>query len=512
MNSVSSGGRWFALLGVGVLAILLGLLISVSAPMAARAGLLMLLAMVVLLAWAMPDMKTTARPIAWAFVVFAFVTVVWPRLIVFRAGGLPAVNPEKLAFVILLASWFWVVMTSSAVRSGLAYRAGQLAPVLWAVGILVAWRIVTAFAGEPAGYYLGLKIAATELLAYYLMLLIGLSVWRAPADVRPFVWAVVLAGVVVSLVGAYEALVSRNLFINFVSMDEDSTGRLAEAVREKFRSGKYRVQAGFEHPLVMAEFLVLAVPCALYLFVTTRRMISKAILLGVLGLFCTLVYKTDSRAALGMIGLTLVLAVLLFAYRSFRVSKSILGVVIGLLVPAVLITLPLLISLMVGLVESSGATGNASTSARVYMLKYGIPLVIDHPVFGFGVGQGGVQVGYMLFSGLYSIDNHYLGLALDSGLPALSAYVFAMIWFGWRLFRLVRDPETADGPLAICLFLALVGFCGMRVILSINTNTWLLFALMAAIGTLLPKARGEIGREQSRHRRSAGDPTVAILR
>lgn len=485
MRTNQAAAPWAVIIGIGLLAILLGIMISVSAGTAARLGLIVLLMLIVMVAWTMPDLKTSAKPIAWIFMAFAFTNLVWPRLVVFRVSGFPALNPEKFAFFALLTVWFWVVMTSPKVRAGLSDRMQSFKPVLWALGVLVAWRFITAFAGLPAGYYWGVKVALTELFAYYLMLLVGLSVWRKPEDVRPFFWVIVLAGLSVSLIAAYEASVSRNLFSSFISLDEDATGRVVENLSDKFRSGKYRVQAGFEHPLVLAEFLVMAIPCAIYIMVTSRRLVIRAALLGAIAGFCLVAYKTDSRAAQAMIVLTLFLAVLLFAYRSFRVTRSILGAVVGLLIPAVLLTIPLLISLITGLIEGAGATVIGSTSARLCMLQRGIPLVLDNPIFGFGIGQGGQELGCVVIGGLHSVDNHYISLALDSGLPALLAYVFIMAWFGWRLFLMVRDPKTEDGALAICLLLVLIGFCGMQAILSITTNTWLLFALMGAMGTLI---------------------------
>jgi len=475
------------MIGMSLLAVLLGILIVLSAATAARLALVILLLLMVVLVWAMPDRKTSAMPIAWVLMAFAFTNLVWPRLVVFRASGFPALNPEKIAFFALLTVWFWVVMTSPKVREGLSYRLQSFRPVLWALGILVAWRVITAFAGLPAGYYWGVKVAVTELFAYYLMLLIGLSVWHKPTDVRPFFWILVLAGLSVSLIAAYEASVSRNLFSSYISFDEDATGRVVDNLSDKFRSGKYRVQAGFEHPLVLAEFLVMAIPCAIYLTVSSRRLLVRGAMLGAVAVFCLVAYKTDSRAAQGMIVLTFFLAALLFAYRSFRVSKSILGVVIGLLVPAILLTIPLLISVVAGLIEGAGATVSGSTSARLCMVQRGIPLAMEHPFFGFGIGQGGQELGCVVIGGLHSVDNHYVSLALDSGLPALLAYVFAMTWFGWRLFLLVRDPQTEDGALAICLLLTLIAFCGMQAILSITSNTWLLFALMGAMGTLIAR-------------------------
>jgi len=496
------------MIGIGLLAVLLGILISVSAGTAARLALVILLLVIAMLAWAMPNSNTSAKPIAWAFMIFGFINLVWPRLVSFRTSGFPALNPEKIAFFALLAVWFWVVMTSPKVRAGLSDHLQSFRPVLWALGLLVVWRVITAFAGLPAGYYFGVKVAVTELFAYYLMLVIGLSVWRKPADVRPFFWIIVLAGLSVSLIAAYEASVSRNLFSSFISFDEDAGARVVSNLSDKFRTGKYRVQAGFEHPLVLAEFLVMAIPCAIYLMVSSRRLLIKVAMFGAVAGFCLVAYRTDSRAAQGMIVLTFFLAALLFAYRSFRVSKSILGVVIGLLVPAVLLTIPLLISVMAGLIEGAGSTVSASTEARFCMLERSIPLVLANPFFGFGVGQGGYELGCVVSGGLHSVDNHFVSLALDSGLPALLAYVFAMAWFGWRLFLMVRDPQTEDGALAICLLLALVAFCGMKAILSIPSNTWLLFAVMGAMGTLVVPT----GKPMNKAVRGIGDAPSQMTR
>jgi hypothetical protein len=92
-----------------------------------------------------------------------------------------------------------------------------------------------------------------------------------------------------------------------------------------------------------------------------------------------------------------------------------------------------------------------------------LPLVEQHPVLGWGLGHV-PQVG-----DLFSIDNHYLYLALNYGLIASTLLLAILVWTPLRLLRRgLRMPR--DGPQASLLFTLL----GVHIVIAVSaTTSWL---------------------------------------
>ena len=478
-----------SLIAIGLsVGVIFGYMIAVNASLAARFGAVFLFLFSIFVAYFTPTAVIKVSFVRSCLLLYAFFAIVWPKYILFRFPGMPAINPEKILFVVLIFSWFWCALKDQETREKLVNLSRfALFPILCII-LFIVWRGVTAFVGDLPPL-LGLKVVVTELLSYFIFFLIAYSCWDRVDHFKSFVYVVVLSATVVGLIGVYESSLSRNLFAQYVSLENDVTGRLTETLREKFRAGKYRVQSTAEHPLVLAEFMVIAFSCGLFLFAESKRLSHKFLLVMFLVLSTYIVYKTDSRAALTTLVFISAIFICLFSIRRSRANSSIVGMIYGVMVPVAMLLIPIVVVIGQKIVSGDIMQGSASLSARQFMLDKGIPLVLDSPFVGYGVGQGGEKVGYVLDSGLYSIDNYYLTVALDSGLIALILYISILLWLGLHIFKLSLH-KTSLGVVAIGVFLTFIGFVTMRSILTIPTNSWLFFSVMGAVPMMMKMACG----------------------
>jgi hypothetical protein len=472
----------FVIMLTALLGTALGALMAVSPGTAARLSIILLVPFVVIVAWTLPDVKDAPDTVLRATLsTYVLTTMLWPKFAVFRFSGFPALSPQKLALATLLIVWAVSLLISADMRIRLRERIALIRPLLVALIFLAAWRLLTVFSGDTTYWYFPLKTAISEILAYYLPFFVGLSALRSLKDVRAFLFLVCAGVALVCALAVYEAAISKNLFANYISLDEDYTGRLTETVREKYRAGKYRVQASFEHPLVLAEFLVVALPILVYLTLTTRRLLARILPFVLIPLSAFVVYKTDSRAGMSALIVIAALTPMLHALRVHRERRDYRSTLGLLVIPAVLVASPLLAEIIFGVISGEIVAGSAAADARAVMLHRGLPLILDQPLLGYGVDRGGRLVGVIISGGLYSIDNYFLSLALDSGLPAFLCYSFVLGYLALQAGRLAWHLGPHDRSLAVFLLLSVVGFGIMRAILSIPSNAWIFFLLGACI-------------------------------
>jgi hypothetical protein len=121
-------------------------------------------------------------------------------------------------------------------------------------------------------------------------------------------------------------------------------------------------------------------------------------------------------------------------------------------------------------VNRAGSHDEAEDSAayRKQMIQEYILIAEERPTWGWGVGRDGKAL-YPIVEGMESIDNHYLLVALTSGMYALAAMVLILLWTPLRLlgFVLRRSPDDPTTTLGVTLL-------GIFIILIISISTsWL---------------------------------------
>jgi len=404
--------------------------------------------------------------------------------------NLPAINPEKIIHAVLMIAWVFFLFSSSGLRKLLIDRIYKTKLVVALMALYLTWRLISGLVSDESTYYFQLKTLGFEVFNYFSLYFIALSAWGSFEDARKFIIAIVITTTAVLAITVVESQTQHIYFAKYANVQEDATGRLAETIREKYRAGKYRVQANMEHPLVLAEYLMLAAPLFLYIALRQRKAFIKLLTGTAIMVLFFAIYKTDSRAALSALMMLVVLSPIIFLYSKYaRKRGELFSITLVIFLAFLVLTVPLALESVFRIISGDLMAGSASTESRIYMIDKGIPLIDASPLFGYGIGVGGAKVGYILVSGLYSIDNYYLTIALDSGLPALLLLIAIKLYFLFKAGRLLLNHNAYDMYALSAIIVSLVGFFVMRSILTIPTNYWLVYILFAMI-VLLDKNQG----------------------
>lgn len=498
---VPPSGAWrivqVGLLWVGVLffCVIVGAFAAVMpAGTVARLGAFPILFAALLLLWAMPKRKESPDALLNGLLLILLALInLWPQYVFYRFGGLPAINPTKLAWLsFLLVSFFCVISCRQPVER--LFRRCAAHPVLiGSVCFLMFWRIVSSLAGvEPIvqTWQLG-----SEIVTFYVIFFMALAVLRDEKDVFRLLAVLVVVAALQATLASYESVVKHTLFDKFISASQDDAATLQSALIEKFRGGHYRAQGTFEHPMVLAEFLAMMVPLAVAVFLRSKAFFLRCIAAGFVPLAVAMIVASRSRsgiavllAAVLLVGLLLMLPRKRFSGKSD--SSSVL-LIIAFLLPVLVAVAYFVGAEVLSLVAGRNQSEANSTMTRVLMFQKGIPLLLDSPLVGYGNGLGAIKLGF--FDGVrYNIDSYFLSTALDAGVPGLLALVTV---FGGSILlglRSYTQREDAVGSSAGLIAVSIVMLLGVKSVLSITSGFTLGYVLIAAL-IVLRETPHEVG-------------------
>ncbi|TFW16410.1 O-antigen ligase family protein [Duganella callida] len=480
------------LLGIVLAAFVVGALIGLDPGTAVRAMVLLATPLVLVLVWAAP--KSADDPAARLNLLLVGVllaSMLWPSYVVFSTSGLPGIEPKRMLSLLLLGYWLYKMFTAPvlAQRFMRRWRAGGL-PLALLVGFLL-WRLASALASEQPVY--SFIQYGWSVFNFHLVFFVALSSLRDRRDVAAVMKLLVGGAVLVALLGGVERVVGHNLFSKLVSADNEV---VAAALADKLRDGGNRVQATFEHPMVMAEFLMMIVPMAVFLLFDSTRQRNKVAGAVALAAIMAGVLLSGTRSAILTSGAVLGLTLVLYFLENLRgrggfTARGLLSLIglIGIITVA-LAAVPVVTEL----VQGRNAYERGSSTARVIQYQMGLPKLEKQPVLGYGAGMGNFQVGFKASKGRVSVDSYYLTMALDSGVPGLLLFVGVLLGFIGMGLRL-SFVETAPGPrlMARVLAVSLIGTLATRAVLSIEFNLFYM-ALVCALLLVLKAQR----REQDR--------------
>lgn len=474
-------------LGVVLAGFVAGALIGIDPGTAVRVIVVLSMPLVLVLVWTAP--KSAADPsgrLNQLLACLVLVAVFWPPYIIFTAGGLPSMEPKRFVLLVLLVFWLYKMFTSPLLsqRFFSRWRNGGL-PLYVMVGF-VCWRLLSALTGEQPVF--SVIQFGWNFINYYLVFFVAISCLRDSEDVAWLVKIMAVSAVTVALVGMIERLVGHNLFANMVSVN---TEMLQAAVEEKIRDGGSRVQGTFEHPMTLAEYLVLSAPMLLLILQNSSRQWHRVC--AVVGLLIVMggIFLSGTRSAMltgvSVLGLALVFYFLDnmrrrgFSLKTFASLIGLIGLVIGTLAA---------IPIAAELIQGRSVVERTSSGARVLQYQQSLPKIEKEPLLGYGVAMGNSQVGFKASRGRYSIDSYYLSMALDSGVPGALLFVGIFIVFGVMGVRLAlsqSDPKLR--LLARTLVVALGGVMVIRAVLSIENNLVFVSLICAMLLVLKQQAR-----------------------
>jgi len=471
------------------------LLVQLSIP-------LVLLALLVI--WMLPETgRASLGLLERLFFIFIAGLLCWPDYLAIAIPPIPWITVVRLVVAPLALVFLVSLSQSSKFRNelkGILGAAPVVAKLLLAFWLVAA--ISVAFSETPAS---SLNLLIVYTLNWFMVAVIASYVLAQPGRMRTFAYLIWFIGIGVCIIGVLEARRGAVVWLghipSFLQIQVDSVQR---SLAGSFRAGVgvHRVQSKFTTPLGFAEFLGCSVSFVFYIAVFGNNKYVRAMAALTVPLMIYNIIKTDSR--LGMVGFSsaILLSVLLWGVVEWKRDRnSILGPAAIFSFPAavvVFISASFFVGRLRALIWGTGAQLD-STDARIEQLHLGIPKILAQP-WGYGVGRGGITLGYVNQAGELSIDNYYLGMALDYGIIGLLIFLlmfFLLIFKSCSIIvksREIHEDHILLGFSVICL----INFLIIKTIFSQTESHPFFFAVFGGCLALLYRLKGRQARQCDR--------------
>lgn len=427
----------------------------------------------------------TAKPILLLSVLLLYSSILWPKYGVIKFGGMPSVSPSKILYAAIFLVFIFSLFFDKGMKQRIIKDTRQLWPLYLGWGLYVTFKVVSVFVLDDAPIGFQLKYIVEQFLGYEFLFVIILSQIQTSFEVEKFIRIFMFCTLPLLAFALAEHVIGRTIFAYIVSVDYDESGRIAAGLLPKIRDGFHRLQASFEHPLVFGQYLSMSLPLLMYFFLKkNNKLISRVIALFSMLITILLIYATGLRSSLAI---SIITSVLMITFSPLLINRLKLDIpmllrVIGISIFACVACYFLLL-VIPEIITSKSAETASSSDARVYMFLHGLPYIISSPILGYGPGSAPFLAGVMVTGGFYSIDNFYLSLALDSGLVCLFGFTMTAGYAIWLLCRSFFMPINSDLRLmVICLSLSVVIYASTLVVLSISSNNYIYFILLALAG------------------------------
>lgn len=404
----------------------------------------------------------------------------WPTYAGFKIGNMPIINLHRIigvVFIVLLASntllsRAWLIRSIDRLR--------LLKEPLLIITFFYFWRLLSIFSSPNIPYSFFL-IMIDILLQFVIFISIIVS-FEDSYDVKIGLKAILFGAVLVVLLGLIEFISEQNLFVKLVPNSSKNIEFIASAIEEKIRDN-YRVQAAFMHPLVLAEYLIIVIPISAS-FIFDKEFVTRFSSLFVFFGGILVLYSTGSRSGIVVLGVQLIFFLLLTSYqnaKTYRGFNSFLRTFVG--------SVSLIILVAAGcyygrdLIIGKGSAETMSTVARIVQLINGISAVSNKPLLGHGPGFAPEYAGVEnIASGRLTLDNYYLTVVIESGLPALLLLILCFVLF-YRYSRLCLHTESIlfNTHIINLISCSVVGFIVFCIILSTYEVFGIAFAIFGMI-------------------------------
>lgn len=376
--------------------------------------------------------------------------------------------------------------------NALIYRGPWPVIARWPAGYLAMLFFVTSMVSLSLAEGLrGLPGEAAKIPVYWALFFFTLTFNRTAADLRRLLWVITITGVVEALITAAQVQYGfvmpgdwrRNIGL-------PSEGGMDGAFMS-FSEGKMRAEGTTAHPILLASFFLMAIPCTTFLFMTETCTRIKVFLGGVLALMAYAWFYTFARSS--VIGFAFVFVVTMWFHSKLTRNLVLAGV--GILITG-LVSQQVLSELFqtgIQLFNSQSLFGKAdlnegsgSFDFRLESIVGGWNLFWAHPWFGVGFGQSiNHYTKYLPAWATHpfhpaTIHNVFLEVACELGILAASAFIGLWVWAFVSVRRALRIAELR--PYAVLLSSILVGQMAFLMITPMVREIWLTLAMAIAIG------------------------------
>ncbi len=368
-------------------------------------------------------------------------------------------------------------------------------PLKLLILIHICWcAISTANSVVPL---MSIKKAISVIFEYYLLYFVYWKTISRTETIRKIFFSIVLAMIVCSVFGAFEAY-GANGVLTFFPRAGHHFSMLEETDRE------IRVQSTFDHPILFGAALAMAITVALYLVTTVQKTWQTVLLwFGIMLMFLN-IYKTSSRGP----WLDVILAcVLLAVFAHGKVRKNVL--IIGALAVTSMIIRPGIWATVAGIYDNSFDM-NTSTGTS-YEYRYALQHAVtnkllqspERALWGYGLESFydlQIEDDFLGKPHLFlSCDSSWAELMLETGFVGLCIIILILFRPMWHALRSYRALPGSNRDLSLMLLINFVVFyfqmysVGMYSWGQNGYMLWILIAITFAYPLCLNEEEAELG-------------------
>ena len=425
--------------------------------------------------------RLSAQLLQWTRVLtflFILALALWPGYAELRPFGLPNIAPTRMLSLLLFGIVLITFFLSAEAQALFLKRLRENGKLLVLLVALYAFKGISALKSAHVGLAV-VELIKLDVLLVFPVFFYALFALRGREDLRRIMLLLMLAGFLISIMALGEWVLKRNLVLSYLPISTPDSQMLSGSTGG-FRDNVYRVQGPFAHPLALSEFLSAVLPIGIYLLLLSKNHWTRLLYGFSMVLMCAAIYLTRSRAGMGAVAFAVGLLFLVLILRWLRGSKNYVAQYLILLqIPALLCAMALTAYGYRDYFAGHSMEEQRSTSLRGQMLSKGLPLVAQNPIFGMGAGKGSDAVGIKTGRFTTTIDNYYLLLALDSGLPSTLLFI-AVLWLMLAtLWRLGKGRDRERSLMAAVLAVSILIFALHATIQALTSVFPILFVLFA---------------------------------
>lgn len=417
-------------------------------------------------------------PLRLGIYIAAFLLVLWPVYMHVKLGPLPILTPPRVLFYTLTGAWILDMMRSPLRRGQFVYALrcnGLLSGCVLGMFALGALSLPMA-----EGRAISVPEFVRQVIIWMLPFCVTLTYIRRPGELMTLIKVLTAAAVVSGVIAIMETM-SGTLMASVLSpLIADNVEWLRNVQAQKIRDGVFRAQASHTHPLSLGEFQSIMAPFAVAFMLGAKRVPAKIWWALGLGAILAGAIFTSSRAAFlaimvsmsAMGGVLTIRAIQNVAYTRWRP-------VVGLAVLSLIVASPIVA--VVGqkfIAGEGGQSASNSSQARLDQIEQAWPKILKRPVGGYGVGRSTKVLGFW-GQGL-TIDNYYLSLALDLGLPGPIMFIGMFAAMGGGAMRRSRAGPKTEQMVYLAFAASAAGIVVCRMVLSLTGNIGVYYVLLGA--------------------------------
>jgi hypothetical protein len=476
-----------------------GYYFALAAPHAVMPLLVPVAILIGLVIWALPDMKAApTRLLSRLLIAFLVALPLWPNYLAIALPGMPWITVLR----IISGPMILLLLVCISVSPEFRRRTGQSLSASGSV-----WKMVLAFAlmqalslGPAIGFGGGIGESIEALILAQMnwtaVFLLSAYVFLRPGSASRTVTALLAVAGVLVIVAAQEwrqgAVPWAGHIPGFLKIDDPLVEKVLSG-SARAATGIHRVQASYTTSLGFAEFLALMTPFVLHVAVRGRMLWARLAAMAFLPLLFWTILLTDSR--LGILGFLLSCLFYLFIHGllMWRGERR------GLVGPAIVIAYPVMFA---GFLLSTffvqrlsrmvwgGGAASYSTQARIDQWNRGLELIAANPL-GYGIGRGGITLGYVNQAGVGTIDSYFLLILLEYGVAGFLLF-FGLFLVGiWHAGRALLETRVASWETSLLapLVIALGNWIIIKSVFAQPDNHPLIFAMLGMTSALVWRAR-----------------------